>query len=208
MIRTPLRGTIYMQCGSRTWRLEEELGGAHLRPNQRSRQGVRPFCMCADCSNVLKVWLLVYAEVTWLLIIHINLLSAVGLGAILAPIPMLHLRSTLLGDISPSIPSKPVQATTWYTLSIVVPATRFTSERQVDAWDRFREHLRSTRQSNIDLPVGRHVASPEHASTDMLVSAIHSGFRDPQNRRLFEARMIFKHKTLHPGGLSTDFAFL
>ena len=135
MIRTPLRGTIYMQCGSRTWRLEEELGGAHLRPNQRSRQGVRPFCMCADCSNVLKVWLLVYAEVTWLLIIHINLLSAVGLGAILAPIPMLHLRSTLLGDISPSIPSKPVQATTWYTLSIVVPATRFTSERQEDAWE-------------------------------------------------------------------------
>ena len=47
--------------------------------------------------------------------------------------PMLHLRSTLLGDISPSIPSTPVQATTWYTLSNVVPATRFTSERQEDA---------------------------------------------------------------------------
>ena len=40
----------------------------------------------------------------------------------------------------------------------------------------------------------------------MLVSVIHSGFRDTQNRRLFEARMIFKHKTLHPGGLNTDFA--
>ena len=74
--------------------------------------------------------------------------------------------------------------------------------------DRFREHLRSTRQSNTDLPVGRHFASPGHASTDMLVSVIHSGFRDTQNRRLFEARMIFKHKTLHPGGLNTDFAFL
>ena len=74
--------------------------------------------------------------------------------------------------------------------------------------DRFREHLRSTRQSNTDLPVGRHCALPGHASTDMLVSVIHSGFRDTQNRRLFEARMIFKHKTLHPGGLNTDFAFL
>ena len=74
--------------------------------------------------------------------------------------------------------------------------------------DRFREHLRSTRQTNTDLPVGRHSASPGHASTDILVSVIHSGFRDTQNRRLFEARMIFKHKTLHPGGLNTNFAFL
>ena len=73
--------------------------------------------------------------------------------------------------------------------------------------DRFRDHLRSTRQSNTDLPVGRHFASPGHASTDRL-SVIHSGFRDTQNRRLIEARMIFKHKTLHPGGLNTDFAFL
>ena len=68
--------------------------------------------------------------------------------------------------------------------------------------------LCSTRQINTDLPVGRHFASPGHASTDVLVSVIHSGFRDTQNRRLFEAGMIFKHKTLHPGGLNTDFAFL
>ena len=74
--------------------------------------------------------------------------------------------------------------------------------------DRFREHLRSTRQANTDLPVGRHFASPSHACTDMLVSVIRSGFRDAQDRRRFEARMIFKHKTLHPGGLNTDFAFL
>ncbi|XP_020602587.1 uncharacterized protein LOC110041621 [Orbicella faveolata] len=74
--------------------------------------------------------------------------------------------------------------------------------------DRFREHLRSTRQTNVDLPVGRHFASPEHASTDMLVSVIRSGFRDTQDRRRFEAEMIFKRKTLHPGGLYTDFAFL
>ena len=74
--------------------------------------------------------------------------------------------------------------------------------------DRFREHLRSTRQANTDLPVGRHFTSPSHACTDMLVSVIRSGFRDAQDRRRFEARMIFKHKTLHPGGLNIDFAFL
>ena len=72
----------------------------------------------------------------------------------------------------------------------------------------FREHLRSTRQTNTDLPVSRHFASPSHACTDMLVSVICSGFLDAQDRRRFEARMIFKHKTLHPGGLNTDFAFL
>ena len=74
--------------------------------------------------------------------------------------------------------------------------------------DRFREHLRSPRQTNTDLPVGRHFASPRHASTDMLVSVTRSGFRDTQDRRRFEDRMIFKHKTLHPGRLNTDFAFL
>ena len=74
--------------------------------------------------------------------------------------------------------------------------------------DRFREHLRSARQTNTDLSIGRHFASPGHASTDMLVSVINSGFRATQNRRLFEAKMIFNHKTLHPGGLNTDFAFL
>ena len=74
--------------------------------------------------------------------------------------------------------------------------------------DRFREHLRSTRQTNTDLPVGRRFTSPRHAYIDMLVSVIRSGFRDTQDRRRFEAKMIFKHKTLHPGGLNTDFAFL
>ena len=135
--------------------------------------------------------------------------NAVGLDAILAPTPMLHLRSTLLGDISSSIPSTFVQATTWYTLSNVVPATRFTSEKQEDAWeiDSENTHVQHD-QTNTDLPVGRYFASPGHASTDMLVSVIHSGFRDTPNRRLFEARMSFKHKTLHPEGLNTDFAFL
>ena len=56
--------------------------------------------------------------------------------------------------------------------------------------DRFRQHLRSTRQTNTDLPVGRHFASPEHVSTDILLSVIQSGSRDTQNRRLFQARMV------------------
>ena len=49
--------------------------------------------------------------------------------------------------------------------------------------DCFREHLRSTRQINTDLPVGRHFTSPRHACTDMLVSVIRSGFCDTQDRR-------------------------
>ena len=60
--------------------------------------------------------------------------------------------------------------------------------------DRFREHLRSTRQINTDLPVGRHFASPSHACTDMLVSAIRSGFRDAQDRRRFEAKIFLNTK--------------
>ena len=39
------------------------------------------------------------------------------------------------GDTSPSIASTPVQATTWYISSNVVPATSYTSERQEDAWE-------------------------------------------------------------------------
>ena len=39
------------------------------------------------------------------------------------------------GHKSPSIPSTPVQATTWYILPNAVPATRYTSERQEDAWE-------------------------------------------------------------------------
>lgn len=74
--------------------------------------------------------------------------------------------------------------------------------------DSLREHLRSTRQTNTDLLVGRHFESPSHACTDMLVSVIRSGFRDTQDRRRFEARTIFKHNTLHPGRLNTDFALL
>ena len=37
-------------------------------------------------------------------------------------------------DSDMSTPNTPVQVTTWYMSSNVVPATRFTSERQ-DAWE-------------------------------------------------------------------------
>ena len=33
------------------------------------------------------------------------------------------------------------------------------------------------------------------------ITVIRSGFRDATDRRTFEARMIFKHRSLHPGGL-------
>ena len=70
--------------------------------------------------------------------------------------------------------------------------------------DRIREHLRSTRLSASDLPVGRHFASPGHTSQDMLVSVIRLGFRNATNRRSFKARMIFRHRTLHLDGLNVD----
>jgi len=44
-----------------------------------------------------------------------------------------------------------------------------------------------------------------HTNQDMLVSVILSGFRDATDRRYLEARMIFRHRTLHPGGLDVDF---
>ena len=45
----------------------------------------------------------------------------------------------------------------------------------------------------------------EGTTQDMLVSVIRSDLRDATDRRCFEARMIFKHRTLHPGGLKVDF---
>ena len=74
--------------------------------------------------------------------------------------------------------------------------------------DRFREHLRSTRTTNTDLPVALHFTSHGHSTEDMLVSAIRSGFQSTLDRRRFEAKLIFIHRTLHPGGLNTDFHFI
>ena len=70
--------------------------------------------------------------------------------------------------------------------------------------DRFRGHLRSTWVTDTDLPV--HVtlaailASSDHSVEDMLVSVIRSGFQRTPDRRRFEAKVIFQHRTLHPGG--------
>ena len=133
---------------------------------------------------------------------------AVGPGVILAPTPMLRLRSTLLGDISPSIPSTPAQATTWYTLSNVY-LQQGLHRRDIKTPGRLIQRAVTFNTTNQHRSfIGRHFPSPRHATTDMLLPVIHSGFRYAQNRRLFEARMIFKHKTFHPGGLNTDFALL
>ena len=67
--------------------------------------------------------------------------------------------------------------------------------------DRLREHLRSTRLPDTDLPVGCHFTSPDHSVGDMLVSMIRSGFQSPTERDSFEARMIFGYRTLQPAGL-------
>ena len=43
--------------------------------------------------------------------------------------------NTPVGHITINFPSTPVQATAWYISSNVVPATRYTSERQDDSWE-------------------------------------------------------------------------
>ena len=71
--------------------------------------------------------------------------------------------------------------------------------------ERFRD---CTRLSGTDLPVGCHFTSSGHSIGDMLVSVIRSGFRSPTERRSFEARMIFRRRTLQPAGLNVDFNFV
>ena len=74
--------------------------------------------------------------------------------------------------------------------------------------DRYREHPRSTRLPDSDRPVGRHFVSLGHRTQETLVSVIRSGFRDDTDGRSFEARMILRHRTLHPNGLNVDFGFM
>ena len=70
-------------------------------------------------------------------------------------------------------------------------------------------HFRNTYVAQgYHLPVGRHFAPPGHTTQDMLVSIIRSGFRDATDRRSFEARVIFGHRTLQPDGLSTGFGLI
>ena len=73
--------------------------------------------------------------------------------------------------------------------------------------DRFREHPRSTRIPDSDLPGGRHFASPGNTTQNMLVSVIRLGFRDAADRRTFEARMIIRHHTLHPASVWPGLSF-
>ena len=42
----------------------------------------------------------------------------------------------------------------------------------------------------------------------LIVSVIQSGFEKAVERRHAEARIIFRHKTPHPRGVYTDFAFI
>ena len=70
--------------------------------------------------------------------------------------------------------------------------------------DRFREHLLSTKLRDPNLPVGLHFASSGHTTKNMLVSVIRAGLSDARDRRIFEAKMIIKHDTLHPNGLNMD----
>ena len=84
-----------------------------------------------------------------------------------------------------------VSAKTWFMPSNAIP--EYIGETGRRLGDRFREHLRSTRLTDTDFPVGRHFASPGHTAEDMLVSVIRSGFSSTTHRRSVEARMIFKH---------------
>ena len=59
-----------------------------------------------------------------------------------------------------------------YVIKYLTCNTVYIGETGRRLGDRFKEHLRSTRQSITDLPVGRHFALPGHASTNMLVSVI------------------------------------
>ena len=83
------------------------------------------------------------------------------------------------------------------------------SEKRVYAWvtDLENIYVPPGHQTPI-FPVGRHFASLGHTTQDMLVSFSHSSFRDATDRRSFEARMISRHRTLHPGGLNVDFSFI
>ena len=73
--------------------------------------------------------------------------------------------------------------------------------------DRFCEHLRSvTKQA--DLPVAKHFSSPGHTTDDMMASVVNDGFKNTKERRRTEGRLIFRCKTLNPGGMNIEFNFI
>ena len=49
---------------------------------------------------------------------------------------------------------------------------------------------------------------PGHTTQEVQVSVIRSGYRDATERRSFEARMVFRLCTVHPGGRNVDFGFI
>ena len=57
----------------------------------------------------------------------------------------------------------------------------------------------------MDLPVGKHFSSAGHDAADMVVSVVCTG---TLQRRRAEARLIFRHETMHPKGMNVDFAFV
>lgn len=79
-----------------------------------------------------------------------------------------------------------------------------TGRRLVDTDLKFR----LTWLPDTDLSADRHFASPGHNVGDMLVSVIRFGFISATERRSFEARMRFRHRTLDTAGLNVDFNFI
>ena len=95
-----------------------------------------------------------------------------------------------------------------YTVSCRVCHMCYIGERGRRLGDRFREHRRSVR-GNMDLPVAKHFSSAGHDTADMLVSVICAGFAgNTLQRHRAEARLIFRHETMHPKGMNVDFAFV
>ena len=68
--------------------------------------------------------------------------------------------------------------------------------------------FRFTRLPEPDLSAERHFASLGHNVGDMLVSVIRFGFLSATERRSFEARMRFRHRTLDTAGLNVYFNFI
>jgi len=82
------------------------------------------------------------------------------------------------------------------------------SEKQVDAWVTDLENIYIQQGHQTPILLLDAICFLGSHNADMLVSVTHSGFRDARNRRSYEARMIFRHRTLHPGGLNVDFSFI
>ena len=85
-----------------------------------------------------------------------------------------------------------VSARMWFKLSNATHITRSTSKKLVDAW--------VTDLGNIYTPQGYQtqifLMDDIQTTLNILVSVVRSDFRNATDRRSFEARMIFIHRTL------------